>query len=198
MSKKKSEEQVTDKERNGTNEIEVDSEQKDLEFEKDDEIIEKLTKENQELQDKVLRKIAELDNAIKRCAKEKMELIDYANEKILVQFINIADDLENAINAGRSSNDIQSLLTGIELIKNNYDKILLENGVKKQDTEFGMDFDVNLHDAILSMPSDMPEGKIVEIVQNGYVFRDKILRHAKVITSAGTLQTEKEGENEQA
>jgi len=196
MSKKKSEEQVTDNEKNSSNEIEVDSGHEDLELESKDQIIEKLTKENQELQDKVLRKIAELDNAIKRCAKEKMELIDYANEKILVQFINIADDLENAISAGKSSNDIQSLLTGIEMIKNNYNKILLENGVKKQDTEIGMDFDVNLHDAILSIQSEIPEGKIVEIVQNGYVFREKILRHAKVITSAGAPQIEKEGTNE--
>lgn len=198
MSKKKSEEKVPANGKNSFNEIEVDSAREDKAIENKDQIIENLTKENQELQDKVLRKIAELDNAIKRCAKEKIELIDYANEKILVQFINIADDLEKAINAAKSSNDIQSLLTGIEMIKNNFDKILMENGVKKQEIEIGMDFDLNLHDAVLSMPSEMPEGKIVEIVQNGYVFREKILRHAKVITSSGIPQTEKEGENEQA
>jgi len=162
--------------------------------------LETLKKENEELKEKIVRKTAELDNAIKRSSKEKMEMIDYANEKLLRKLLEVYDDFTNAVDAGRKSKDAESIQSGIEMIYKKMSKFFEEEGVKPLDPAEGKPFDVELHDAMLSMPSDQPEGTVVKVIQNGYKFRDKVIRHAKVITSNGEkpepISDEKEADNE--
>jgi molecular chaperone GrpE len=66
-------------------------------------------------------------------------------------------------------------------------KIFEESGLAIVDAEPGHAFNVDMHEALMHTPSDVPEGHIVQVVQRGYQLRDKVIRHTKVITSAGLL-----------
>lgn len=147
--------------------------------------IENLKKENSELKELSLRKTAELENFRKRSIKEKSDLIDYANERLLSNFVELLDDLTMASNSSNNATDIESIKKGIDLILNKAKKLFDDAGVKQM--EFGENdiFDVNLHEAMMMAPSDKPEGTVLQVLQNGYLLKDKVLRHAKVITSSG-------------
>jgi molecular chaperone GrpE len=64
-------------------------------------------------------------------------------------------------------------------------KVFENNGVKPMEDPSGTEFDVDFHEALMAMPSDKPQNTIVQMVQNGYMIQDKVLRHAKVVTSSG-------------
>jgi len=152
-------------------------------------IIAVLEKERDELKDTVLRKTAELENMRRRVLKEKNELIQYSNQSLFQKLLPLMDDFENAIKAGKSNDDYQSLIQGIELIYNKAVKIFEESGVKKLDINEGDPFNVDYHEAILKMPSEhIKEDGIINVAENGYMYHDKVLRHAKVITSAGKAE----------
>ena len=171
------------------NEAGLKAEDINLELENDgnesDEATEKLLKTISELKDQLLRKSAELDNVIKRTSKEKIELIDYANEKLILKLLGIADDITNAVEAGKKTNDYDSLLKGIELISNKMSRLLEEEGVIPIESSVGKPFDVNIHEAMMSMPAEFPEGTVVQEMTTGYNLRGKVIRHTKVITSSG-------------
>lgn len=145
-----------------------------------------LEKERDDLKEQVLRIAAELDNMRRRSLKEKNELIDYANHRLLNNLLPIIDDFDKALASAGKNNDCNSLLQGIELIYNKAVKTFEQEGVKKMEIKPGDKFNVDLHEAMLSMPSqDIESDDIIEVVQDGYMLRDKVLRHAKVITSSG-------------
>lgn len=141
-----------------------------------------LQKENSELRELSLRKTAELENFRRRSIKEKSDMIDYANEKLLGSFVEILEDLKAAINA---SGDFDSMKKGIELIYNKTKKQFEDAGVSAIEIDENTLFNVDFHEALMMAPSDKPEGTIVQVLQNGYLLKDKVLRHAKVITSSG-------------
>ncbi|GAB1429503.1 nucleotide exchange factor GrpE [Ignavibacteria bacterium] len=144
-----------------------------------------LEKENGELRDQALRRTAEMENMRRRFQKEKQESEEYANQRLLVQMLPIIDDLNNALDAARKITDHESLLKGIEMIAQKSIKIFEEAGVKPIKSDEGQAFDVEIHEALAHIPSQIPEGHIVREIQKGYMLRDKVLRYAKVVTSAG-------------
>ena len=144
------------------------------------------TDELQEMKDKVLRISAEMENLRRRTSKEKQDLIRYANESLLSKLLELPDDIENAINSGESSSEPTPMLEGIKMIHRKMLKIFEEEGVKAMDDPTGEEFDVDYHEALMSQPSEsIAEGHIINIVQKGYLYKEKVLRHAKVITSQG-------------
>ncbi len=145
-----------------------------------------IEKERDELKDNLARMAAEMENLRRRTQREKQDLIGYANEKLLLKLLDVLDDTAAAIDHGKSSDDYQALLTGIEMINKKAVKLFEDEGVKAMDNPVGKEFDVDFHEAMMVMPSeDIPEGHIIQVVQTGYMMRDKVLRHAKVITSSG-------------
>ena len=147
--------------------------------------MEELKKERDELKEQLVRKAAEFENQRKRHLKEKQELIDYANERLLYRLLEILDDMSAAVEAGNKSSDFEALLKGISMIQQKSMKIFGEFGVKPMEDPVGKEFDVNLHEAMMAMNSDKPEGTVLQAFQPGYMMHDKVLRHAKVITSNG-------------
>ncbi|MFN3305720.1 MAG: nucleotide exchange factor GrpE [Candidatus Kapaibacteriota bacterium] len=147
--------------------------------------IEQLTKEKSDLHEQLLRKAAEFENFRRRTQKEKEEIIKYGNEKLLAEFLSILDDLGNAVENSKKNADFDSLAKGIELIWSKTKKIFEQAGVVEIESPVGKPFDVDYHDALMTMPSDLPEGYVVQELQKGYKFFDKVLRHTKVITSSG-------------
>jgi molecular chaperone GrpE len=152
--------------------------------------INQLEKEKEDLKEQVIRKTAEVENIRRRSIKEKQEMIDYANEKLLIRFLAILDDLNNAINAANQSNDYNSLLQGIEMIYNKAVKLFEESGVTQIPDCAGTEFDVNLHEALAMLASNLPENYIIQEIQAGYMMFGKVLRHTKVITSSGIANNE--------
>lgn len=151
-----------------------------------DDRVEKAEKERDEMKDQLMRLAAEMENLRRRTIKEKEELIDYANERLLFKLITILDDLQAAIDHGKKSEDYGALLTGIELIYQKALKQFDEAGVKPIENTVGAPFDVDFHEAMMHIPSsDVPEGHIIQEVQLGYMIKNKVLRHTKVVTSAG-------------
>jgi len=147
--------------------------------------IESLTKERDELKEQLVRKAAELENQRKRHLREKQEMLDYANQKLLYKMIELLDDINVAVEQGSNSSDYDALLKGMTMIRQKAYKLFEESGVKPMEDAVGKEFDVNFHEAMMITPSDLPEGYVVQTLQPGYLINERVLRHARVITSSG-------------
>ncbi|MCX7930539.1 MAG: nucleotide exchange factor GrpE [Chlorobi bacterium] len=144
-------------------------------------------RERDELRDKYIRAIADIDNLRKRTEREKEQLVLFATERLFSRLVEVLDDLHAAVEAGRRSRDYDAMLNGLEMIAAKAHKLYEEHGVRPLEARTGEPFNVELHEALVHMPhQELPEGAIVEQVQRGYLFKDRVLRHARVVTSAGT------------
>jgi len=146
---------------------------------------EKLANEVEDLKDQLLRKVAEFENFKKRTLKEKQDLIQFANAQLLFKLLDLVDNIEKAYNSAKESQDYEALLKGIDLIFQQANKILQDEDASPIPIEIGDDFDVNTQDALMTINSELPEGKVAMILQKGYQIKDKVLRHAKVAVSQG-------------
>ena len=142
---------------------------------------EDLKVELQEAKDKYLRLYSEFENYRRRTSKEKIEMIDSANKDLLKEILPISDDFERAI---KSSSDSKNIIDeeGISLIYQKLKGILEKHNLKKMDIKVGDDFNSEIHEAITSTPSDKKlKGKIVDVIEDGYMIGEKILRFGKVV-----------------
>ncbi|MCY7422571.1 MAG: nucleotide exchange factor GrpE [Chitinophagaceae bacterium] len=142
----------------------------------------KLKAELQEQKDKYLRLFAEFDNAKRRTAKERLELMQTAGKEIIVSLLDALDDSERAEKQLQTTDDVQQIKEGLSIVFNKLRNILQSKGLKSMES-IGQDFDVEKHDAITEIPAPNPAlvGKVVDEVTKGYYLNDKIIRHAKVI-----------------
>ncbi|CAN5462633.1 hypothetical protein BH10BAC6_BH10BAC6_05980 [soil metagenome] len=146
-----------------------------------------LRKEVDEWKDVAHRKAAELENVRRRSMMREQELMQYASEHLLTKMIPVLDDLAAAVEASAGSTDVASIKQGIDMIYAKATKIFEDAGVRTIESGVGQPFDVERHEALMHMPSDThPEGHVIQEVQRGYMLHDKVIRHAKVITSAGS------------
>jgi molecular chaperone GrpE len=132
--------------------------------------------------DKYLRLSAEFDNFRKRTLKEKMDLLRNASESVMVSFLPIMDDVERAMSAIEISDNLETTKEGITLIYNKFKDFTKQNGVVEMDVR-GLALDTDQHEAITKIPapSEDLKGKIVDVVQKGYLLNDKVIRFAKVV-----------------
>jgi molecular chaperone GrpE len=139
----------------------------------------KIQDELTEAKDKYLRLYAEFENHRRRTAKERIELIQTANEQLIKTLLPVLDDFERAEKAFKDKTDKES--EGFFLIQNKFRKTLEGFGVKPM--EVGLDFNPDLHDAITQIPAsdETLKGKIIDVVERGYLLYDKVIRHAKVV-----------------
>jgi len=135
-----------------------------------------------ELNDKNLRLMAEFDNYRKRTLKERIELLKTAGEKVLVDMLPLVDDFERGLKAMETSEDVQSVKDGVDLIYSKFISFLIQNGVKAIPTE-NETFDTQFHEAITTFPapSEDLKGKIIDCVAKGYTMNDKVIRFSKVV-----------------
>ena len=142
---------------------------------------EDLKVELQEAKDKYLRLYSEFENYRRRTSKEKIEMIDSANKDLLKEILPISDDFERAI---KSSSDSKNIIDeeGVNLIYQKLKGILEKHNLKKMDIKVGDDFNSEIHEAITSTQSDKKlKGKIVDVIEDGYMIGEKILRFGKVV-----------------
>lgn len=144
----------------------------------------KLAKENQELKDKYVRLYSEFENFRRRTAKERLELINTASLELVREMIPVIDDFERALKAtNQSVEEGGSEQEGSRLIYNKMVKILSSKGLTPMDDLIGKNFDAEFHEAITQIPapSEDLKGKIVDVVEKGYMMGEKVVRFAKVV-----------------
>ena len=149
---------------------------------KSQELIENAENELAEFKDKHLRLQAEFDNFRRRTLKEKMELLKSGGESVLINIIPVVDDFERALTAFIDIEEENPLKQGVTLIYNKFREFLTQNGVTEIDA-LEKDFDTDLHEAITKIPAPTKElkGKVVAVVQKGYLLNEKVLRFTKVV-----------------
>jgi molecular chaperone GrpE len=150
-----------------------------------EERVAQLEQENRQLREQVMRALADLENIRRRAQQERAETIQYGNERLLREILPIIDDFRRSVDAGAQSKDFENFYQGVSMIDGKFQKLLESQGVKRMET-VGQEFDVHLHDALMRQPSDAPEGTVIGELEPGYIYGDKVLRHAKVIVSAGS------------
>jgi molecular chaperone GrpE len=135
-----------------------------------------------ELQDRYLRLTAEYDNFRKRTLKEKIDLQKSANETLLQALLPVADDFDRGLQSVDEATDIKAVKEGLRLISGKFQGFLTQLGVKEIDAVKKV-FDTDLHEAITKIPAPTKKlrGKVVEVVQKGYMLNDKVLRYSKVV-----------------
>jgi len=141
----------------------------------------KLQDELAEAKDKYLRLYSEFENFRRRTSKEKSELIQTAGEQVIVSLLPVLDDFERAEKAlmGTDSKELE----GFQLIFNKFKKVLEQSGVKPMNLKAGSDFNADIHEAITQVPApdEKLKGKVIDVVEHGYLLNEKVIRYAKVV-----------------
>ncbi len=148
----------------------------------EDAIIEKLQGELEEQKDKYIRLFAEFDNYKRRNAKERNELIQTAGKEVITSLLDVLDDSERAEKQLQTSNDLEQIKKGIELVFGKLRNTLQSKGLKAM-VSINTNFDVEKHEAITEVPApnEALKDKVIDEVQKGYYLNDKIIRFAKVV-----------------
>ena len=130
--------------------------------------------------DHLKRLKAEYENYKKRAIKERQQIVLWSVEDFVKELLPVLDNLERAIDSTRSSQDFSSLVEGIQLVESQFKSVLKKQGLKEIKAK-GMQFDPYLHEAIMRIESeDYPDNLVVEELQKGYKFKDKVLRPSMV------------------
>lgn len=149
--------------------------------------IDKLRKEVEELNDKLLRRAAEFENYKRRTENEFQNMLKYAAEPIIIDILRVYDDLGRSLNHVDEEKNKESLAQGIKMVFDKFSKVLEEKGIKKIECK-GLEFDFNYHEALLQQPTaEYPPNTVIEEVEPGYLYKDKVIKHAKVIVSKETV-----------
>ncbi|MFA5647127.1 MAG: nucleotide exchange factor GrpE [Bacteroidales bacterium] len=144
--------------------------------------IDELQNQLNESKDKYIRLSAEFDNFRKRTLREKMDLMKYASEDVIKGILPLIDDFERAITHSETASDIEAMKQGLVLIHGKFLDFLKNNGVKEIEA-MEQELDTDKHDAVTKTPApkDKLKGKIVDVVQKGYMLNDKVIRFSKVV-----------------
>ena len=150
-----------------------------------------LTAERDELKDRTLRTLAEMENLRRRTEREVSDARSYAVTNFARDVLNVADNVRRALDSvpadQRADADgaLKGLIDGIELTERDLAKTLERHGVKVVEPK-GQRFDPNRHQAMFEVPdAEVPAGTVVQVVQSGYVIGERVLRPALVGVAKG-------------
>jgi molecular chaperone GrpE len=135
-----------------------------------------------ELNDKYLRLYSEFDNFRRRTQKERGDLIKSAGKDIISDLLSVVDDFDRTIDAMDKTEDVKAFTEGVKLVQQKFISTLSKQGLTHFETK-GQPFDPELHEAITKIPSPSKDlkGKVVDVIEKGYMLNEKVLRYAKVV-----------------
>ena len=146
-----------------------------------DTVAEKPAEEQIDWKDQYIRLQAEFDNFRKRTIREKMELIQSGGSDVLKAILPILDDMQRAIAASEKSEDINALREGERLVVQKFIDTLRQKKVVEIEA-LDAPFDENLHEAVARFAAgEDKKGKVIDVIERGYMLGDKVLRFAKVV-----------------
>ena len=145
--------------------------------------IEELEKQIEEYKDKVLRKAAEFENYKRRTENDQLNLLKYAAENFIIKLLPSIDDFERSLQHMENAKDLESIKKGIHLVYDKMMKVFEDQGVTKINA-VGEPFDVNFHEALMQRKDDsVPSHTVLDEIEKGYIYKDKVIRHSKVVVS---------------
>ena len=157
--------------------------------------IEDLKRLRDEWREKAYRAAAELDNTRKRFQKERSELRSYGIEPLVQDLLPVADNLERALAHAAAE---KNLGEGVEMVLRQFMQIMSVKGAVPFEAE-GKPFDPSMHEAMGQIPTaEHSPGTILEVFQQGWMLRDRLLRPAMVIVAAEPIEEVSNGADEGA
>lgn len=143
-----------------------------------------LTQKNKDLEDKYLRSQAEIQNSQRRYSKERANLVKYESQRLGKDILSSVDNLERALQVKADDEASRQLKKGIEMTLEGLVRALKDNGIEEIKAD-GEKFDPTLHQAVQSVPAENDEqkGHVVQVLQKGYVYKDRVLRPAMVVVA---------------
>ena len=147
--------------------------------------LDEITEKYNEVNDKYLRLYSEFDNYRKRTNKERLELLKSASEEVVVDLLPVLDDFDRAVLAMDTHNVDEETKTGIELIRNKLFNTLSQKGLQPMNS-LGKEFDTDFNESITNIPAPSKDmvGKVVDVIEKGYLLNGKVIRFAKVVVGS--------------
>ena len=143
--------------------------------------LEAAEQEAAQTKEKLLRMAAEYDNYRKRTLKEKMDLVQTGGRDVLLEMLPVRDDVQRAVDAMQKSDDLEALRAGVTLISQKFTEALRRKGVTEIEV-LDKEFDADFSEAVARFAAgDEKKGKVIDVVQTGYMLGEKVLRFAKVV-----------------
>jgi molecular chaperone GrpE len=136
-----------------------------------------------QIKDRLLRLTAEFDNFRKRTAREKEEFRKFASEELLLELVEVYDNFERALESAKNTDDVSSVVKGVEMVFKQFVSILEKEGLQKMEC-VGTEFNPHEHEAMMHIEHpDHEENTIVEVYRPGYYIHSRVLRPAAVTVS---------------
>lgn len=175
MSKKSKKEELVDEQ------VEVQDAPQEEVVEKS--VEEQLQDELKTEKDKFLRLFAEFENYKRRTSKERIELFKTASEDVMVSLLPVIDDFERALTHIEEDKEAEELRKGVLLIYQKMLSTLEQKGLAQIKVAQGDVFNADEHEAVTQIPapSEDLKGKIIDVIEKGYVLGEKIIRFPKVV-----------------
>jgi molecular chaperone GrpE len=131
--------------------------------------------------EKHIRLLAEFDNMRKRQERERLELIKYAHEEVIIEMLKTYEDLERSLNAFKAKEGTDpNLVKGLQMVYDNMRQLMNKYDVKPIET-VGKPFDLNQHEVLMQAETkDFADGVVMEEFQKGYTLAGRVVRTAKV------------------
>ena len=151
-------------------------------FKKNNKEIEELNNQVSALKESLLRNQAELQNYKRRKDEEVSRILKYKDEDLIKELLSVLDNFERAIKMDDNdlSDEVSKFLEGFKLIYSNTINILDKFEVKEIEAE-GVEFDPSYHHAVLTDHDETkPQGVVLEVLQKGYMYKDRVIRPAMV------------------
>ena len=149
-------------------------------FKKKDKKLEALENQKKELEDKVMRQMAEFENYRKRTEKEKATMFEMGAKSVIEKMLPVVDNFERGLASVPEENQTDPIYEGMNLIYKQLMGELDKLGVKPIEA-LGQEFNPDLHNAVMQVESEeYEEGIVAQELQKGYTYRDSVVRHSMV------------------
>lgn len=147
--------------------------------------LERVTAEKTGLFERLARAQAEFQNSQRRLEQSQEQAVQYANQSLLKQLLPLIDNLERAISVDPEKTDAKSILSGVQVLRDQFEALLRAQRIEFVAPKPGDAFDPSKHEAVMQQPSDHPEGTVAAAFSRGYALMGRTLRPAQVAVSKG-------------
>ena len=149
-------------------------------FKKKDKKLEALEQQKKELEDKVMRQMAEFENYRKRTEKEKATMFEMGAKSVIEKMLPVVDNFERGLASVPEEDQTDPIYEGMNLIYKQLMGELDKLGVKPIEA-LGQEFNPDLHNAVMQVETEeFEEGVVAQELQKGYMYRDSVVRHSMV------------------
>lgn len=149
--------------------------------------LEALRQENEDLKDRLLRALADAENTRKRSERDRVEAANYGGSRLAKDVLPVYDNLVRAIDLADDAQReaAKGVFEGVELTLRELTNVLSQHGIEPIKPEIGQKFDPQQHQAMFEAPvPDTKAGDIIQVMTEGFMIRDRLLRPAQVGVSS--------------